>query len=305
MSTNFNLKFLSKIMELEDDNGVNVVKKLPTSKTSSRSSFPISPQKMESLTTSVTDLAVSDPQQPPTPQQEDLTVIIPDDCWFRILSYVDAKTLASFGLTSRRNFAVHLEWFLWYNHFMSDYGVSHWRGSFDVNGTGGHGYAKNRWERYTPNLRPDRAADHLVRAGYRISREAESSPMFFFLETGSWHPDRDQRSTFNWRQLYCRFTTNQLLWTKGVTSKPKKRFLVVGPKGSGKSSLLAAFRHYQRTSVGLTPESLKKITPPPALTDGAVSPPPLPPPCSSCFYFPRLPHFLFSRARSRRFVCDL
>ena len=26
MSTNFNLKFLSKIMELEDDNGVNVVK---------------------------------------------------------------------------------------------------------------------------------------------------------------------------------------------------------------------------------------------------------------------------------------
>ena len=125
MSTNFNLKFLSKIMELEDDNGVNVVKKLPTSKTSSRSSFPISPQKMESLTTSVTDLAVSDPQQPPAPQQEDLTVIIPDDCWFRILSYVDAKTLASFGLTSRRNFGVHLEWFLWYNHFMNDYGVSH------------------------------------------------------------------------------------------------------------------------------------------------------------------------------------
>jgi len=28
-------------------------------------------------------------------------------------------------LTSRRNFGVHLEWFLWYNHFMNDYGVSH------------------------------------------------------------------------------------------------------------------------------------------------------------------------------------
>ena len=84
--------------------------------------FP--PEKMESLTTSVADLAVSEPQQP-APPQKDLTVIIPDDCWYRILSYVDAKTLAAFGLTSRRNFGVHLEWFLWYNHFMNDYGVSH------------------------------------------------------------------------------------------------------------------------------------------------------------------------------------
>lgn len=82
---------------------------------------------MDSLSNSLAATTLSSPAE-----EIDRSLIIPDDCWYRILSYLDAKSLAAFGMTSRRNYAVHKDWLLWIHHFLRDFGLSFWRGEFGL-----------------------------------------------------------------------------------------------------------------------------------------------------------------------------